>query len=102
MNKDFIDFANANRSPDDTAVLQKILSFIKQTTKMQDVWYWYPLFDIKGNIPVAAYDLGKIYAHNKMTFLDNHKIKMLADVLKKCHIISAFVFQFQTSDAGVK
>ena len=73
----------------DRQVFEKIHSFITRYTGNSDSLYWYPLANLQESIPVAAYDLDRLYADNRIPLLEN--------LLSKCHIRYASAFQMQLS-----
>lgn len=62
---------------DDKSITKKIRSFIKENTVNHST-YWYPLSEIKGEIPASAYLITEIYRDNRVDLIER--------VLEKCNI----------------
>lgn len=77
------------RNQTDRAAFEKLQTFLNSYSKYTDSLYWYPLVSLKREIPVAAYDLDKIY--------DDRKIYLLEEILRVCNIRAANAFQMQIS-----
>lgn len=63
---------------------KKLIYYIKSNNDHNSL-YWYPLVNVAKFIPVAAYDIVRIYQDNNIFFIEN--------VVKLCNIKDVIMFQ---------
>lgn len=80
-------------SLEDQTAFQGILSVIQEYTGQADSWYWYPLWRLKKELPVSAYNLDAIY-HDR-------KIKLLEKTFREFGIETVKSFQMQMGNLRV-
>ena len=66
-------------------VEQRLTGFIREYAAYGDSLYWYPLTPLKKQIPVAAFDLERIYADGGLPALEA--------VFRRCGITTVCTFQ---------